>query len=158
MALFNPAIFDSRIFDVGQVPPASPSPVVCEGIIMYDPRHSFKAQAGEVLSMGESLYLATDGKVYAIDDDEDGVCHGWGLEDAVMDDWITIVTTCRMMVSPPAEIIGALARVGAISGGSVPSTTLTGITVGFAVTNKILILHTTFPPPQSGLDHRFPYT
>jgi len=118
---------------------------------MYDPRHSFKAQAGEVLSMGESLWLATDGKVYAIDNEggKNVVCHGWALEDAAEDDWITVVTYCRM-TTDATETIGARVGVGAVSGGSAPSTTLAAPYVGFALTTSTLMLHTTFPPPAAG--------
>jgi len=118
---------------------------------MYDPRHSFKAQAGEALSMGESLYLATDGKVYAIDDEggKNVVCHGWALGDAVENDTIIVIVYCRMDVDV-TQTRGAPVGIGAVSGGSAPSTTLAAPYVGFAITTERIMLHTTFPPPADG--------
>ncbi len=118
---------------------------------MIDPRQSFKAQAGEALSLGESVWLATDGKVYA-NDDEGGknvVCHGWALKDAAEGDTITITTYCRMDVDV-TQTIGARVGIGAVSGGSAPSTTLATPYVGFAITTERIMLHTTFPPPADG--------
>ena len=118
---------------------------------MYDPRHSFKAAAGEALTMGESVYISTDGEVYAVDNGKSTICHGWVLEDAAENDYVTVVIYCRMRLDT-TQTIGALVYTGAVSGGSPPSTTLAaaGVVVGFAIAADMVLLHTTFPPPAAG--------
>jgi 3D (Asp-Asp-Asp) domain-containing protein len=118
--------------------------VVCEGITMYDIRTSIKAVAAETIPLGASVYVSSDGLAYVVDNGKADVCHGWSLEAAVVGDTITIVTTCRMDVDT-AQTPGARANVGAVAGGSAPSTTHAGIAVGFAVTTSRLLLNIPTP-------------
>lgn len=126
-------------------------PVLCEGIMMYDPRHSFKAEAAEALSEGESVYLHTDGLVYAVDNGKSDVCHGWALTDIAAGRMVTVVQYCRMKVDT-AQTIGARAYTGAHSGGSAPSTTnaATGVVVGWAITAYEVIVGVNYVAPADG--------
>lgn len=118
--------------------------VVCTGITMYDIRTSIKAVAAEAIGYGESVYISTDGLAYVLDNGKADVCHGWALTAAAVGATVTIVTTCRMDVDT-TQISGARANVGAVAGGSAPSTTLTGIAVGFAITASKLFLNVPTP-------------
>lgn len=118
--------------------------VVCTGITMYDIRTSIKAVAAEAIGYGESVYIGSDGLVYVLDGVYADVCHGWALTAAAVGATLTIVTTCRMDVDT-TQIPGAQAQVGAVAGGSAPSTTLTGIAVGFAITTSKLFLNVPTP-------------
>ena len=120
--------------------------VVCTGITMYDIRTSIKAVAAEAIGYGESVYIGSDGLVRVLDNIYAAVCHGWALTAKAVGGTVTIVTTCRMDVDT-AQIPGAQAQVGAVGGGSAPSTTLTGIAVGFAITTSKLFLN--IPPPAA---------
>ena len=118
--------------------------VLCTGITMYDIRTTIKAVAAEAIGYGESVYIGSDGLVYVIDGVYAAVCHGWALTAAAIGATLTIVTTCRMNVDT-AQIPGAAAQVGAVAGGSPPSTTLTGIAVGFAISTSKLFLNVPTP-------------
>lgn len=118
--------------------------VVCSGITMFDIRTSIKAVAAVAIGYGESVYIGSDGLVRLVDNGYALVCHGWALTAAAVGATLTIVTTCRMDVDT-AQIPGAQAQVGAVAGGSAPSTTLTGIAVGFAITTSKLFLNVPMP-------------
>ena len=127
-------------------------PVVCEGIVMYDPRHSFKAPVGdEAILQGESVYLNSSGTLEPVDDGKSDVCHGWALEDGATGDVITVVKYCRMKVDT-AQTIGALVYTGTVAGGSPPSTTLAaaGLVVGWAYAADAVIVTAPNPPGASG--------
>lgn len=127
-------------------------PQICEGIVMYDPRHSFKGTVGaEAILQGESVYLNSDGEIEPVDHTKYDVCHGWALEDGATGDLITVVKFCRMKVSL-AQTIGARAYTGQINGGSPPSTTFAtdGLIVGWAIASDLLILTAPNPPAQNG--------
>jgi len=118
--------------------------VVCSGITMYDIRTSIKAVTAEAIGYGQSVYIGSDGLVRALDGVYAAVCHGWALTAKALGGTLTIVTTCRMDVDT-AQIPGAQAQVGAVAGGSAPSTTLGGIVVGFAITTSKLFLNVPSP-------------
>lgn len=118
--------------------------VVCTGITMYDIRTSIKAVAAVAIGYGESVYISTDGLAYVLDNTKADPCHGWALTAAAIGATLTIVTTCRMNVDT-TQTMGAQAKVGAVVGGSAPSTTLTGISVGFAITANKLFLNVPTP-------------
>jgi len=121
-------------------------------IVMYDPRHNFKAVPGEALTQGESVYISSDGLVYAVDDGKSDVCHGWALTDGVANGApITIVKYCRMKVDT-TQTIGARVYTGAVSGGSAPSTTYaaTGLVVGWAIADDEVIVTAPNPPAADG--------
>lgn len=111
--------------------------VICDGIEMYDIRTTIKAQLAEEADLGESCYISTDGKAYLVDNGKYDVVHGWALEPGDADEYITLVTTCRMLVDT-TQTIGARIYTGAISGGSAPSTThaTNGVVCGFAIEAK----------------------
>ncbi len=124
--------------------------VTCEGITMYDPRHSFKAVAAEALSEGESVYVSTDGLVYAVDNGKNDVVHGWALTSIASGRMVTVVTYCRMKVDT-AQTIGARVYAGQVSGGSAPSTTLgAGIVCGFATAGYTIIVGVNYVAPTDG--------
>jgi predicted transcriptional regulator len=125
--------------------------VSCEGITMYDPRHSFKAEAAEALSEGESVYISSDGLVYAVDNGKSDVCHGWALTDIAAGRMVTVVTWCRMDVDA-TQTIGARVYTGAVSGGSAPSTTLSasGVVCGFAVSASKIVVGVNYVAPADG--------
>lgn len=125
--------------------------VTCEGITMYDPRHSFKAVAGEALSEGESVYVSSDGLVYAVDNGKSDVCHGWALTTVASGRMVTVVGYCRMKLDT-AQTIGARVYTGAVSGGSPPSTTLSasGVVVGWAVAAYDIIVGVNYVAPADG--------
>ena len=125
--------------------------VTCEGITMYDPRHATKAVAAEALTEGESVYVSSDGLVYAVDNGKSTVCHGWALTTVAAGIMVTIVTYCRMKVDT-AQTIGARVYTGAVSGGSPPSTTLTaaGTVVGWAVAAYDIVVGVTYVPAADG--------
>lgn len=117
---------------------------------MYDPRQGFKGPAGEALSQGESVYISSDGLIYAVDNGKNDVCHGWALEDAAEGDNITVVRYCRMKVDA-TQTIGARVYTGQVAGGSAPSTTLgAGLVVGWAVTDELVIVTAPNPPAADG--------
>jgi len=120
--------------------------VTCEGIEMYDIRTTIKVQAAETIEIGESCYIHTDGKAYVVDNGKYDVVHGWALDAASEDDWITLVTTCRMIVDT-TQTIGARVYTGGVSGGSAPSTTFatTGVVCGYALTATKLFLNVPTP-------------
>lgn len=118
--------------------------VVCTGITMYDIRTTIKVVAAVAIGYGESVYIGSDGEARLVDNGYALVCHGWALTAAAVGATLTIVTTCRMDVDT-AQIPGAQAQVGAVAGGSSPSTTLTGICVGFAISTSKLFLNVPIP-------------
>lgn len=126
-------------------------PILCEGIVMYDPRHSFKAPAGEAIPRGHSVYLTSAGTLWLVDDGKNDVCHGWALEAAAIGDVITVVRYCRMKVDT-AQTIGAMAYTGTLAGGSAPSTTLAaaGLIVGWAYAADAVIVTAPNPPAANG--------
>ena len=127
-------------------------PVLCEGIVMYDPRHSFKAAVGdEAILQGESVYLNSSGVLEPVDDGKNDVCHGWALEDGATGDTITVVKYCRMKVDT-AQTIGARVYTGAVAGGSPPSTTFAtnGLIVGWAYAADAVIVTAPNPPAVNG--------
>lgn len=121
-------------------------PVICQGIVMYNIQTTLKGVAAEAISMGESLYIHSDGLVYVVDNGKYDVCHGWALKDYAEGDKVTILTQCRMIVDT-TQTVGARLYTGAVSGGSAPSTTLsaTGVIVGFAVEAKLIYCRITVP-------------
>ena len=125
--------------------------VTCEGISMYDPRHSIKAVAAEALSEGESVYISTDGLVYAVDNGKSDVCHGWALTNIAAGRMVTVVTYCRMKLDT-TQTIGARVYTGAVSGGSPPSTTLSasGVIVGYAIAADMVIVGVNYVAPADG--------
>lgn len=127
-------------------------PVLCEGIVMYDPRHAFKAPVGdEDILQGESVYLNSSGELEPVDGTKYDVCHGWALEDGVDGDVITVVRYCRMKVNT-AQTIGARVYTGAVAGGSPPSTTFAtdGLVVGWAYAADAVIVTAPNPPGADG--------
>jgi len=125
---------------------------VIGSIVMFDPRHSFKAVPAETITQGESVYIHTDGLIYAVDNGKSDVCHGWALADGVASGApITIVKYCRMKVDT-TQTIGARVYTGAVAGGSAPSTTLsaTGLVVGWAVAADEVIVTAPNPPAADG--------
>ena len=125
--------------------------VTCEGITMYDPRLSFKAVAAEALSEGESVYVSSDGLVYAVDNGKSDVCHGWALTDIAIGRMVTVVGYCRMKLDT-IQTIGARVYTGNVSGGSPPSTTLSasGTIVGWAVAAYDIIVGVNYVAPADG--------
>ena len=127
-------------------------PVLCEGIVMYDPRHSFKAPVGdEAILQGESVYINSDGELEPFDDGGGQPCHGWALEDGATGDVITVVKYCRMKLDTP-QTIGARVYTGAVAGGSPPSTTFAtdGLVVGWAYAADAVIVTAPNPPAADG--------
>ena len=126
-------------------------PVICEGIVMYDPRHTSKAVAAEALTMGESVFIASDGLVYAVDNGKSDVCHGWALTDIAAGRMVTIVHFCRMELDT-IQVIGARVYTGAVSGGSAPSTTLiaAGVVCGFATGTYNIVVGVNYVAPADG--------
>lgn len=120
--------------------------VSCEGISMYDPRHAFKALVGaEALLEGQSVYINSSGLVEPVDNGKSDVCHGWALTDMAAGRMVTVVTYCRMKLDT-IQTIGARVDTGAVSGGSPPSTTLSGaIDVGWAVADYDIIVQAPIP-------------
>lgn len=125
--------------------------IVCNGVLGYDLRTSIKAEAGETLTLGQSVYIANDGKVYRVDGDKSTVCHGWVLEDAVAGDTITVMTKCRLRVAT-TQVMGARVYTGAVAGGSAPSTTLAaaGVIVGVAYKANEVFLQVPVPAADAG--------
>ena len=125
--------------------------VTCQGIAFYDPRHSIKAEAGETIPLGASCRLASDGKLYVVDNSKSDVCHGFALEAAVAGQYITLVGYCRMKVGA-TQTIGARVYTGAVSGGSAPSTTLSaaGLVVGFAWKADEIVVRAATVPAADG--------
>jgi len=113
--------------------------VLCEGIEMYDPRDTIKAEAAETIHLGDCVRIASDGKAYVVDNGKSDVCHGVSLEAAVAGDKITILTRARMYITT-SQTAGARIYTGAVSGGSAPSTTLSGggIVCGFAISTHVV--------------------
>ena len=126
-------------------------PVLCEGIVMYDPRHSFKGLCAEDIEQGHSVYLSSDGLIYLVDDGKNDVCHGWALEPGAEGETITVVKYCRMKVDT-AQTIGAMAYTGQLAGGSAPSTSLAaaGLIVGWAYAADAVIVTAPNPPAANG--------
>lgn len=120
--------------------------VTCSGITGYDLRVSVKAVAAETIGYGESVYLASDGLAYVVDNGKSTICHGWALTAAAAGDTFTIVTKCRMKVSA-TQTIGARVYTGAVAGGSAPSTTLAsnGIVTGYAIDAETVFLQVVPP-------------
>ena len=125
--------------------------VTCEGITMYDPRHTTKAVAAEALTMGESVYISTDGLVYAVDNGKSDICHGWALTDIAAGRMVTIVHQCRMELDT-IQTIGARVYTGAVSGGSPPSTSLSaaGLVCGFATATYKIVVGVNYVAPADG--------
>ena len=125
--------------------------VTCQGIAFYDPRHSIKAEAAETIPLGASCRLASDGKIYVVDNSKSDVCHGFALEAAVAGQQLTLVGYCRMKVSA-TQTIGARVYTGAVSGGSAPSTTLSasGLIVGFAWKSDEVVVRAATAPAADG--------
>ena len=124
--------------------------VVCAGITAYDLRVSVKGVSGEALTYGESVYIAADGLIYAVDNGKNDVCHGWVLKTCAAGVTVTVVNKCRMR-SETAQTPGQRAFTGAVAGGSAPSTTLAaGVVVGYAITTDLLMLEAQMPPPADG--------
>ena len=124
--------------------------VTCEGITMYDPRHSIKAVAAEALSEGESVYISSDGLVYAVDNGKSDVCHGWALTDIAAGRMVTVVTYCRMKLDT-TQTIGARVYTGQVSGGAPPSTTYgAGLVIGFAIAADMVVVGVNYVAPADG--------
>ena len=127
-------------------------PVLCEGIVMYDPRHGFKAPVGdEAILQGESVFINSDGELEPVDDAGSQPCHGWALEDGAIGDTITVVRYCRMKLNT-AHTIGARVYTGAVAGGSPPSTTFSAVgpVVGWAYASDAVIITAPNPPAADG--------
>ena len=127
-------------------------PVICEGIVMYDPRHSFKGTVGdEAVLQGESVFITSSGVIEPVDDAGSQPCHGWALKDGAIGEVITVVRFCRMKVDT-AQTIGARVYTGAVAGGSPPSTTFAtdGLVVGWAYATDAIIVTAPNPPAADG--------
>lgn len=120
--------------------------VTCLGIDFYDMRTTLKGPAAEAISMGESVYISSDGLVYVCDNGKNDVCHGWALKDYAIGEMVTIITQCRMKVDA-TQTPGARLYSGAVAGGSAPSTTLavTGVVCGYAVTTELVYCNVPTP-------------
>lgn len=126
--------------------------VVCNGISMYDIRTTLKRVAGEAITMGHSVWIATDGLAYNVDNGKSDLVHGFALFTVAADDMLTIVTTCRMEVGT-AQTIGNRAYCGDVgTTGSAPGTGLTNTTqvCGFAYKADGLFLQVPTPTADGG--------
>jgi len=125
--------------------------LVARGIKMFDIRTTIKAEAGEAITMGHSVWVDTSGKAWNCDDTQTDIVHGWALTTVEESDMLTIVTTCRMEVAT-TQIIGNMVYTGEVSGGSAPSTTLAtdGIPCGFAYAANMIFLFVPIPAQNGG--------
>ena len=125
--------------------------LVARGIKMFDIRTTIKAEAGEAITMGHSVWVDTSGKAWNIDEIKYDIVHGWALTTVAQGDMLTIVTTCRMEVET-TQTIGNKVYTGAESGGSAPSTTLAtdGICCGFAYAANMVFLFVPIPAQNGG--------
>ncbi|GAG37922.1 unnamed protein product, partial [marine sediment metagenome] len=93
---------------------------------MYDLRTTLKAEAGEAIGHGQSVFIAQDGLVYLCDNASGDLCHGWALTARASGGMVTIATACRMKVDLVQQI-GAIVYSGELGGGTAPSTTLVAL-------------------------------
>lgn len=128
--------------------------VVCNGITMFDIRSTLKREAGEEILMGHSVWIATDGLAWNVDNTKNDLVHGWAMFTVAAGDMLTIVTTCRMEVGT-AQTIGNKAYCGDVgTTGSAPGTGLLNSTrvCGFAYKADALFL-VVGPPTADGGAH-----
>jgi len=107
---------------------------------MYDPRSTIKAEAAETIPACYGCRVFTDGKAYLCDDGVSNMVHGVNLQAVVAGEKATLVTHGRLNVDT-TQTIGNKAKVSNQAGGGVPGTDKAGVTCGFAIAAKVVMVH-----------------
>ena len=107
---------------------------------MYDPRTTIKVEAAEDLGIGKGCYIASDGKAYLDDNSVSNMVHGVPLKSVKAGEQVVLVTHGRLYTTV-LQTIGNKAKVSTASGGAVISTTLSGVTAGFAIGAYLIMVH-----------------
>jgi len=120
--------------------------VACDGVLKYTIPSCLQAVAAEIILVGESCFIGSDGLAYLVDNGLSTLVHGWAIKTYAAGEMVTLATECRLKVTT-TQTIGARVYTGAVSGGSAPSTSLAsnGVVCGVAETASIVFVRTPVP-------------